>query len=392
MKVMLAGPLETMALGNSLGIDLSNLPAATVQTPLAPLAAGLIAAGHEVHILTLDPQLERPEEHRRGPLTLTFCPLRGEPRFRARTRSLDLFAVEIAHLKREMQRSDADVVHAHWTYEYAEAAIRSGRPMIATMHDLGWDYLLVFRDLYRTMRLAMKYRAMVRVKALTAVAPFVARKAWQYGYFGPIDVVPNPIDPATLVPKSLDRPVIATVGNDGRVKNVAASVAAFARIRTVLPAAELHLFGPGLGPDGPFGEAGSGVVCHGNVPHGTLMRFLEEDARLLVHPSRIETFGVVLAEAKMRGVPVVAGLHAGGTKFTLAGAGGTLVDIERPDAIAAAALAILGNTAGYPALQQAGHDDAMARFSTPEVTARYLAIYARVLAGRAQAGGSGTTP
>jgi glycosyltransferase involved in cell wall biosynthesis len=382
VKVMLAGPLETMALGNATGIDLSDLPAATVQTPLAPLAAGLIAAGHEVHILTLDPQLERPEEHRRGPLTLTFCPLRGEPRFRARTRSLDLFAVEIAHLKRAMQRSDADIVHANWTYEYAEAAIRSRRPMIATMHDLGWDYLFLFRDLYRTMRLVMKLRAMVRVKALTAVAPFVAKKAWHYGYFGPVDVVPNPIDRAALRQKSLDRPVIATVGNGGQVKNVAASVAAFAQIRAALPAAELHLFGPTLGPDGPFADAGPGVVCHGNVPHGTLMRFLDDEARLLVHPSRIETFGVILGEAKMRGVPVVAGLHAGGTEFTIAGAGGTLVDIERPDAIAAAALAILSNTAEYSALQQAGHDDAMARFSTPQVTTRYLEIYARVLAGR----------
>lgn len=358
------------------------------------MAGGLLAAGHEVHILTLDPRLDKPEEHRRGPLTLTFCPLRGEPRYRARTRSLDLFAAEIAHLKRAMQQSDADIVHANWTYEYAEAAIRSRRPMVATMHDLGWDYLFLFRDLYRTMRLLMKYRAMVRVKALTAVAPFVARKAWQYGYLGDVDVVPNPIDPAALRPKSLDRPVIATVGNGGRVKNVAASVAAFARIRVALPAAELHLFGPALGPDGPFGNAGPGVTCHGNVPHGRLMRFLEEEARLLVHPSRIETFGVVLGEAKMRGVPVVAGDRAGGTQFAVAGAGGTLVDIEQPEAIAAAALAILTDAAGYPALQQAGHDDAMARFSTPKVTARYVEIYARVLAGRggAQAGGSGATP
>lgn len=391
---MLAGPLETAALGQSVGMDLSGLPAGITQTPLGPMAGGLLAAGHEVHIVTLDPRLDKPEEHRRGPLTLTFCPFRGEPRYRARTRSLDLFAAEIAHLKHAMQQSNADIVHANWTYEYAEAAIRSGRPMVATMHDLGWDYLFLFRDLYRTMRLVMKYRAMVRVKALTAVAPFVARKAWQYGYFGHVDVVPNPIEPAALRSKSLDRPVIATVGNAGRVKNVAASVAAFACIRTVLPTAELHLFGPMLGPDGPFGNSGPGVVCHGNVPHGTLMRFLEDEARLLVHPSRIEACPVILGEAKMRGVPVVAGRDAGGVGYVVGDAGGTLVDIEQPEAIAGAALSILTDAATYPALRQAGRDDAMARFSTAEVMARYVEIYTRVLAGRsgAQAGGNGATP
>jgi glycosyltransferase involved in cell wall biosynthesis len=379
MKVLLAGPLETKALGHATGIDLSGLPAATTQTPLAPLAGGLIAAGHQVHILTVDPLLEVPEEHVRGPLTLSFVPIRGAPRYRARIRASDLFAVEIAHLEAVMRRSDADIVHANWTYEYTEAAIRSRRPMVATMHDLGWDYLFVFRDLYRTMRLVMKYRAMLRVKALTTVAPFMARKAWNYGYFGHVDVIPNPIEPAPPRPKPLDRLVIATIGNAGRVKNVAASVAAFSRIRAALPTAELHLFGPGLEPEGDFRDAGPGVVCHGNVPHGTLMAFLEEEARLLVHPSRIEGCPVILGEAKMRGVPVVAGARSGGVEYVVGKAGGLLVDIERPDVIADAALRILTDPAGYPALQQAAHDDAAARFATTQITARYVEVYERVL-------------
>jgi hypothetical protein len=53
MKVLLAGPLETGALARATGIDLTGLPAATTQTPLAPLAGGLLAAGHQVHILTM---------------------------------------------------------------------------------------------------------------------------------------------------------------------------------------------------------------------------------------------------------------------------------------------------------------------------------------------------
>ena len=193
MKILLAGPIETQALGAATGIDLSGLPAGIAQTPLSPLSAGLLATGSELHIVTLDPSIDAVQRFSRDRLTITFCPVRGAPRYRARVRSRDLFAKEIAYLCDVMRKSDADIIHAHWTYEYAEAAIRSRKPALITMHDLGWDYLLIHRDLYRTMRLIMKYRAMLRARHVTAVSPLVARKGWHYGFFGKIAVVPNPI-------------------------------------------------------------------------------------------------------------------------------------------------------------------------------------------------------
>lgn len=386
LKILLAGPFDTEALGRSLGIDVSALPAGTIQTPIAPLSAGLLRAGHELQFVTLDPAIDEVREFHRAGITVTYCPLRGAPKYRARVRSRDLFAREIGHLAEVMRASDADIVHAHWTYEYAEAAIRSRRPALVTMHDLGWDYFFLLRDLYRAMRLVMKYRVMVRAKHVTAVSPFVANKAWHYGYFGKVDVVPNPIEAADAPLKSLGRPVIATIGNQARLKNVAASVAAFATIRSAFPRAELHLFGPGLEPEGPFG--GAGVTCHGNVPHGQLMRFLEDEATLLVHPSRMEACPVILGEAKMRGVPVVAGKSSGGVEYVVGDAGGVLVDIDRPEEIAAAAIAILSDAGGYRALQQAAHEDVAARFSVEQVAESYLAIYRRIL-GREGTGGRG---
>ncbi len=380
MKILLAGPILTSAVQDVTGINLSGLPPATAQTPISPLAAGLLAAGHEVELLTTDPSVGAPETHRRGSLTITYCPVRGEPRYRARVRSSDLFAVEIAYLTAAMRASEADIVHAHWTYEFAEAAIRSGKPMVATMHDLGWECLSIFRDLYRAMRLVMKYRAMLRVPHLTAVAPFVAAKAWQYGHFGRVEVVPNPIAMAPAPEKLLDKPVIATIGNDGRIKNVTASIAAFRLIRERFPDAELHLFGPGLEADGALAGGGAGVVYHGNTRHRDLMDFLEQRATLLVHPSRIEACPVIIGEAKMRGVPVIAGERSGGTPYVVGEAGGVLVDIEQPDAIAEAALVVLSDSSRYRAMQAAGHDDAAARFSIEAVTRDYVAVYERILA------------
>jgi len=379
LKILLAGPFETQALGDAIGIDLSGLPRGSVQTPLAPLSSGLLAQGHRLHLLTLDADIDDVQDYSFGRVRLSFCPLRAAPRYRARVRSRDLFAKEIAYLTEVMRTSDAEIVNAHWTYEYAEAAIRSSKPALITMRDLGWDYLFLFGDLYRLMRLVMKYRVMLRARHVSAVSAFAAAKAWQYGYVGKVDVIPNPISAAAAPEKTLERPVIVTVGNAGRVKNVAASVAAFAVIRAALPTAELHLFGPGLEPGGPFDKAESGIVCHGHVAHGELMRFLEKAAHLLVHPARIETFGTILAEAKTRGVPVIGGKNSGGVAYVVGEAGGMLVDIERAEEIAEAAIGMLTNQNDYAALQKAAHEDIAERFSVERISCHYLQAYQRIL-------------
>ena len=369
----------TRSLAEAVGMDLSDLPKATAQTPIAPIAAGLLAAGHAVHVLTLDPDVTKTETYERGSLTITFCPLRAPPRYRTRVRMRDLFAQEIALLADVMSKSDADIVHAHWTYEHAEAALRCGKPNLVTMHDLGWDYLFHFRDAYRVIRLVMKIRAMRRVRNLTVVSSFMEPKLWQYGFRGQVDVVPNPLGLSDWIAKPLSAPRIVTVGNTTAIKNVAASVAAMPAIRAAFPGAELHLFGPGLDADHPLVHGQRQVIGHGNVPHAELMDYLRDHATLLIHPALLETFGVIIGEAKMRGVPAIAGISSRGTVDVI-GNNGALIDVNDAGAIARAAVAILSDPASYAKLQASSHMDVADRFSIPQVTAQFLHIYRRVLA------------
>lgn len=386
MKIALLGPIETQAVAVATGTNLDGLPPGTAQTPLAPLAAGLLRLGHSVHLITLDPSVSEPVTATRDNLTITWCPLRAPPAYRTRARALDLFAHEVAALTRAIRDAAPDFVHAHWTYEFAEAAVRSRRPALVTMHDLGWQYFFQFRDAYRFMRLVMKYRTLPRVRHLSVVTPFMASQARLYGYFGKVDVVPNGValpDAGVLraAGDSLAAPRIVTVGNSGRIKNVRASVEAFRTVRRHLPHAELHLFGPGL--DDQFAGGEPGVVAHGNVTHPDLMRFLSEQATLLIHPALFETFGVIIAEAKARGVPVVAGAVSGGTSYVVADKGGAIVDVRRPDRIAEAALAILSDPARYAGQSRDARADAAARFDKDRVAERYAAIYRRILDDRA---------
>lgn len=382
MILGLAGPVDTAALGCAIGMDLSGLPIGFGYSPIIPLCIGLLKKGHKVHIITLDAQVTVSQDYQlTDSLRITYCPIRAAPFYRARTRSLDLFKKEIAFIRDAIKKSDLEFVHAHWTYEFAEGALRSGKPVLVTMHDLGWDYLWLFRDSYRAIRLLMKFRTMLRARHVSAVSPFVARKAWQYGFFRAVPVVPNPIEYAPLTPKNLGKPILVTIGNTGRLKNVAASVAALKLIRRRFGECELHLFGPGLDKGGPFGHI-EGVVCHGNVAHEELMTFLQDQATILVHPSKLETFGMIIAEAKVRGVPVVAGLTAGGVPYVVGDAGGCLVDIEDPNSIALAVTGLLEDKSKYENMQVEGHADILKRFSLSDVTEQYCEIYSSILDDR----------
>lgn len=382
MKIALLGPTLTSACRDVLGLALRGAPPGTAQTPLAPLAAQLRMLGHNPHIITTDPTVDATVVVEEDGFTITYCPLRGPPRHRARVRALTFFEAEIRSVTQAIHDCQPDIAHAHWTYEFAEAAVRSGYPHLVTMHDLAWQCLFQFRDPYRVARLVMKIRTMRKVRALSVVSPHMVRRAWQYGYLGEIETIPNGVDiPLRLEPRPRDtlrRPVFVTIGNATRLKNVSASVKALRLIRQTLPQAQLHVFGPGLDTNFAAGEAG--LIAHGETPHREVMDFLAREATILIHPSRTESFGVVLAEAKARGIPVIAGVAAGGPTYVCDDGASALVDITDPSAIARAALLLLHDHEGFDRARHVSHADALRRFSIEAVVTQYLSAYERVLA------------
>lgn len=386
MHVTLAGPIDTQMLRGLSGLRIDGGPSGQGGAPVTDLAAGLLRAGHRVSIATLDASLHEPLTIVEDGITITYVPWRAAPRFRARTRMLDLFEQEIRGLHSAIRAFAPDIVHAHWSYEYGEAAIRSQLPHLITLHDLGWDYLWIMRDTYRLMRLIMKFRVMLRARHVSVVGPFMQDKLWQYGYFGRSVTIPNgiilPERPKENLSARLNRSLrFVTIGNNGKIKNVRASVAAFRSIRTEYPNSELHLFGPGLGPD--FADGEIGVFGHENVDHGTLMNFLRQQATVLLHPSRIEACPVIIAEAKAFSVPIVAGRRSGGVPFVCGeDAGSILVDIEDPTAIAEAALSIVSDPVKYRDMAEKARRDTEFRFSSDVVAKQYISVYDEIVWGQ----------
>lgn len=380
LRIALAGPFDTSAFMAGTGVQLRGFPPGTGNgSPVTNLAAEFHRRGLDIVIVTLDGSIEETLKAERERLTIFYCPFRGPPKYRARVRASDFFRQEINALERALLEASPDFVHAHWTYEYAEAAIRSGLPHLVTMHDRPLSVLAMHRDAYRLMRFIMALRTMPRIRRLAVVSPFMRSAARWHGYFGGIDLLFNGIE----IPRALrdadsifmSSPLkIATVGDPTRLKNIAAALDAYEIIRTKVPGVELHLFGPGL--DAAFTKGAPGVVAHGQIPHADLMAFLAREAVLLLHPSLQEALPMAVLEAKARGVPVIGGSNAAGMAFACGeNSGARLIDTRDPGAICEAAVALLTNPDTYRQAAAAARADAQARFALPATANQHLAAY-----------------
>ncbi|MBL8362424.1 MAG: glycosyltransferase family 4 protein [Rubrivivax sp.] len=398
LHVCIAGPIASADLSHRLHGGAPAWPGLAAGYPGAPLVAvladELLRQGHRVLALTVDytlPPGSPPQRAEGERLVLTIVPGRrhawryagGRP-----GRALDRFADERRALVDAIETATPDVVHAHWTYEFALAALHGGVPHVITAHDAPARVLRHARSAYRAMRWLMARQVLRRARALTAVSAHVARELQPQARV-PLAVVPNPVAPGALalgrVRRAARAAQVAMVGHGwSALKNPRAALLAHARLRQRLPRAELHLYGIDYERDGVAtrraADAGldtRGVHWHGPLPHGELLQALNAHD-VLVHPALEESFGVVIAEAMALGLPVVAGAASGGVP-EVAGPQQWLVDVRSPEAIADALHDALTDPARYEAASRAGLERVRDRCAPEVVAAAYVAQYRRAI-------------
>jgi glycosyltransferase involved in cell wall biosynthesis len=359
---------------------------------ISVLANALVSLGHEVVLCSLSQSEPSAMEWSDGPLTLCVVPAR--PRHRAR----DLFRQERMALASLAAKHACDIVHAHWTYEYAWAAFDTGLPTLVTVHDFAPLVLWYRPDAYRAVRLAMDRVTLHRAPHLSVTSPHLLRLLPPSAQ-GKARVVPNPILPALAASDTrgdapADAPVVLTVVNGrGRGKNIKSALRA-ARIWSLEePGARLFVIGEDMQPDGPVAAwaqtngLGQSAVFLGPLPHAETMRRMRGSSMLL-HTSRQEGFGMTIVEAMVLGTPVVAGGSSGNVGALLGdGAYGVACDIEDPADVAAAVLSVLREPLAVAACARRAQARALRLFSADTVARRYVAAYHDVL-GAANGGGA----
>lgn len=391
MKIGIAGPIATDSISRFLAGDTSDLPRGYFGAPLlGTLIGGLLERGHSIVAYTtssdMPPSTRATASGDR--FKITYCPARprsfsySEGRW---GRAADVFKQERAALSQAMKDDAPDLVHAHWSYEFALAAIESGLPHVVTCHDAPQVVLRYAPNPYRLVRYFMARRLLKRAQHLTAVSPYLQQKIESYARV-PIEVVPNPLPahPAHLDESTRQydpaRPRIAMVLNGwGARKNPQRALHAFAALRHTFPSAELRIMGSDYGPGGKAETwalargLAQGVQFLGPQPYPVLLAELA-GSDLLLHPSLEETFGMSIAEAMSFGVPVIGGQASGAVPWVM-GQAGVAVDVTSPAAMCRAMCDLLTDSAHYATASLAGKTRAKSMFSCASVAKQYEQIY-----------------
>ena len=399
MKIAIAAPIASADLQARLSTPSQARPAGYLGAPLTGLLIGeLLDRGHQVTAITVDYQLAAGAAvAAQGPgLDLHILPGRRHawrPNGWRPGRMLDLFQDERQAIAQAIVQADVDVVHAHWTGEFALAALASAVPHVITAHDSPRQLLRLARGPYLALRAVMARQVLRQARCMTAVSPALAAelvhalgRPWPgaTGAAAAPLVVPNPVAAAALLAgRARQRPAgrrIAMVCNGwARWKNPEPGLRAFALLRAEWPDAELHLFGLDFGP-GERAEhwvqqhlRADSMHFHGHLPHGQLLRQLQP-LDLLLHPALHESFGVALAEAMALGMPLVAGASSGAVPW-VAGEQAWLVDVRSAPAMAQAMRQALTDDSRYALASAAGCQRVAGAFSTAAVVDAYLALY-----------------
>ena len=357
------------------------------------LTMRLLDAGHRVTVVTsaLDVQQRMDWTGFQGRLKVI-----ATPRRRPRYTCLDVYRREVRAMRAELKAAAPDVIHAHWTYEFADAALSTGLLCVVTARDAPWLIAWYFREVYRIYRaLYSSVWIVPRLRYFTAVSEhignvfskepfFRAKKVW---------VTPNGLDVKffALNPKrhvsDCQAPVFFATSGWSYLKNLGTLLEAFSRVRRQVPAAQLKIVGAVQGEGGSLERKArkrnlfQGVTLLGILPYGQTLAVVESEADIVVHPTKEESFSMVVLEAMAKGVPVVGGRKSGAVPWLLAaGKAGVLVDINSPQSLAEGMLRLLSDRKLYAEMAQVAHQRALEHFTIDKVSGRFLQVYDEVLA------------
>jgi glycosyltransferase involved in cell wall biosynthesis len=399
LHIGIAGPIAIADVAHLLDTPAARLPLGYAGAPfLATLIGELVRRGHRVSAFTLScdmPLHDGASAFARGPnFELHCCPMRSRAwPFNGRKvgRIVDLYGFERHGLQRAIARARPDVVHAHWAYEFAWAALRSGLPHVVTCHDSPFVVARFQRDIrhgaYRWARAGMAWHVLRHAQHVTTVSPYMVGQVQPLCRVE-VSVVPNPITERAFARPRVAQPgrhrVIMVANGWGTLKNSQVALQAFAMLASEVPAAELRVYGHDHGEgerahrwwqqQGLKGQ----VQFVGAVTHESLLCAMAK-ADVFMHTSREESFGAVLAEAQAIGLPVVAGVRSGAVPWVV-GEAGRLTDITKPELVAQALHALLTDADEAARLGQLGMRRVKSLFSAEAVASGYECEYGLAMA------------
>ena len=395
LHIGIVGPIATADIKHLIQSEETCLPVGYAGAPLISiLITELLRLGHRVSAFTLSSDMKTGSNAviaQGDNFMMNYIPSRKHAwRFNGFRpgRIVDLYQYEREQLRKSILQAEPDVVHAHWSYEFALAVLKTGLPHVVTCHDSPLKVAKFYNKAqftqryYRWLRVLMARKAMRQANFVTAVSSYI-RDEVQDMTGAVVEVVPNPVDQFAFdLNKIRSVPVtphFAMVCNGWQeLKNPQPAMQAFARFYLSNPDSNLNLYGNDFGV-GQLAEnwakeqgISAGMIFHGDLPHRQLLQDLSK-LDLLLHPSLEESFGVSIAEAMAMGLPVIAGNKSGAVPWVV-GNGGVLCEVQQADEIFnAIELALVPES--YARFSVAASERVKTMFNANTVATAYLERY-----------------
>ncbi|WP_299707739.1 glycosyltransferase family 4 protein [uncultured Pontibacter sp.] len=379
MTIGVAGPVNLQILDWDLaGTD---LPSTNAFPLTSHFINALLKRGFKVVAYTNSTEITEPMVLESGNLKVCISREKAQPGRR-------FFLYEVKDLHRMMEAHPADFISAFWSYEYAWAALRTGKPTAVSFHDVAFQILLNIPDMFRVVRWLINSIVVTKAKYLIANSSYTynqlvrrtQKKTRIIDNFYTSELEENIPDP--LIKGNY---ITTAVQGFTHRKNVDTALKAFAQIRARHPEVEYHLIGVDMEEGGlayQFAEANGltdGVRFLGPLPFDEVYQHIAK-ARILLHPSREESFGMVPLEAMVAGTPVVGGSKSGFIPDLLDfGKAGLLCDINSPDDIAGTVMQLLEDKQMVDELTQKGREFARANYSEDVIIDKHLAYYSEIM-------------
>ncbi len=390
MYIGVVGPIATSdLLSESAQQQYSQCPKGRAGAPLiSNLIKDYMSRGHRVLAITIDPAMDddaAPYVCEDGLLTYVVAPSRQRifrPNGKRLGRTADFYRFERQHMLAILRQYKPEVVHAHWTYEFALAALDYDPNALITVHDNARTILTYIRTLERVFMLLLARYVCSRGRWFTAVSPYMAKSIGKW-ISSEVHVVGNPITIPEATPRLTlpAKPIICIVVNGWeKRKNTGQALLAFDVLQKQHSDAVLWVIGNIAEPNGEaetfchqHNIATSNIHFWGSLPYAEVLEKVAQST-LVLHTSLEESFGMVLAEAMSYGVPVVAGKYSGAVPWVVQ-EGGLLVDVTKVNDIVAAMNRLLADPALYAQLSANAIAAIRTRFSIETIAGQYLDLY-----------------
>jgi N-acetyl-alpha-D-glucosaminyl L-malate synthase BshA len=373
------------------------------------LGIELAARGHEIHFITssLPFRLSGREANIHfHEVDVYHYPLFEHPPYdlALATRMAEVaefYSLDLLHVHYAIPHSISALLARQMTETQQEVARRRYLPIITTLH--GTDITLVGLD---RSYLPITQYGIEQSDGVTAISSYLRdRTREDFNIQSEIEVIRNfvncdvyvrdPAKVAAMRPRFTAPASAASDGNPARpaetllvhlsnfrpVKRILDVIEVFARVAAAVPA-RLMLSG-----DGPDRSAAEHLAVRLGVA-GRVHFLGKQDnvnellplADLMLMPSEMESFGLAALEAMACGVPSIATRVGGVPELIEDGVNGLLFPVGDTEAMAAAAIALLGDEARLAAMAAAARKNASDRFCSSRIIPLYEAYYERVLA------------